>query len=512
MKNLQKIENMEKHFEEISEFFPIGFLVLNKKREVVKSGGFLDDFFSKEKKLNPENLFIEKEELKDFFENQEKDMMEKELTLVLEKQEKVLPVNVRRFLKEEGEDKFYLFVLSDVSKKRKEIRELTEEIAEKDKEIKKKKKKMEDSSSALLNILEDSDENYKEAEKERIKTVSIIKNLIDGMIFFDSENRLTIINPKACEIFKINESDVVGKKVNELTGFDLLNPLLDFIEEKGEIKSLLRKELELKKDFHLEITTTRIDNEEEILGTLVHIHDVSREKRIERIKTEFVSVAAHQLRTPLSGIKWTLNSFLEELEEDSKLDEDEEFLIKKAYEANERMISLVNDLLNVSRIEEGRYIYKKEEIDILEIIDPIIKEYDRQLKENKNLKFEYYKPEKKIPKIEIDPEKISIVLRNFLDNAIKYTDEGKIILSVDIIEEEIKVSVEDEGIGIPKKQQSRLFDKFFRAENVVRKDVEGSGLGLFIGKNVIEAHGGKIGFKSVEDEGSLFYFTLPITN
>jgi signal transduction histidine kinase len=228
------------------------------------------------------------------------------------------------------------------------------------------------------------------------------------------------------------------------------------------------------------------------------------------VKTEFVSLAAHQLRTPLAGIKWTLETVLEEKDEANLPEEIVDF-IKKAAEANERMVSLVNELLNVTRIEEGRYVYDPKNVNMKKVVEASLKEHKEEI-ERKGIKFSLSQPEKDISFVKADEEKLTVVVQNFLDNALKYTKEGEISLKLEELKEEkkIKVSVSDTGVGIPEEEKIKIFNKFVRGENVQRMDTEGSGLGLFISKNIIEAHKGEIGFDSKEGGGSTFFFTLPI--
>jgi signal transduction histidine kinase len=225
------------------------------------------------------------------------------------------------------------------------------------------------------------------------------------------------------------------------------------------------------------------------------------------MKTEFVSISAHQLRTPLSAIKWTLKMFLDgDLGELTK--EQREFL-EKTYQSNERMISLINDLLNVTRIEEGRYLYRVVLTDIVKICQSITDSYKEEIKK-RNLKMVFHKP-KKLPMVKVDVEKISLAIQNLIENSIRYTPAGgEIEIFLKEKKNEIEFSIKDTGIGIPKDQQHRVFTKFFRAPNATKMATEGSGLGLFITKNVVEAHGGKIWFESEEGKGTTFYFTLPI--
>ncbi len=517
---MKDLEEFKRYAQELTDFLPIAFCVVNPFDLILEANKFFGEISGygiiDSVGLNIKELFLEKREIEDFIEiiRRTDEKKEKELTL-LSSSEEAIPVEIFALAKrnEDGDFTGYFLAIVDITERRKLSERLKTELEKKEEELKKKTEQMDDSRLALLNILEDVDENYKKTKRERAKTLAIIENFVDGMLFFDPEDRLTIINPKAEKLFGIDSEKVVGKKIKELYEIDQFSELLEFIEDKEKEENLsqvFREELQIG-DNYFEITTTEVEEENESWGVLVHVHDVTREKRIERIKSEFVSVAAHQLRTPLSGIKWTLETFLEEtVEEKEKLTEDEVDLIKKAYDANERMVNLINDLLNVSRIEEGRYIYEPQIVNIFDVIDPIVKNYKEVIEKKDNVEFKLNKVKKNFPAVKVDTEKISIVIQNLLDNAIKYTDKGEIVLSISMKgEDELKISVQDDGIGIPEEQQERLFNKFFRAGNVVRKDVEGSGLGLFISKNIVEAHGGEMGFESTEGVGSLFYFTLP---
>jgi signal transduction histidine kinase len=263
----------------------------------------------------------------------------------------------------------------------------------------------------------------------------------------------------------------------------------------------------LNQNLIVEISTISVLKQGEQTGTLVIVHDVTREKMVEKLKTEFVSLSAHQLRTPLSAIKWTLKMFLEG--DLGKITEEQKEYLGKTYQSNERMIGLINDLLNVTRIEEGRYLYKLEAADPAVLVQDVVDSLKEQIK-NRNIKFTFLKPKKKISEIKADEEKIKLVIYNLLANALAYTPQGRSI-SIFIEEEggEVKIGVKDEGIGIPKDQQGRIFTKFFRGANAMKVDTGGSGLGLYISKNIVEAHGGSIWFESEEGKGTTFYFKIP---
>lgn len=234
---------------------------------------------------------------------------------------------------------------------------------------------------------------------------------------------------------------------------------------------------------------------------------IKRVKELDKTKSEFISIAAHQLRTPLSAIKWTLKMMMDGDIGDITV-EQKEFL-RRGYITNERMISLVNDLLNVSRIEEGRFGYEFKVTAIEDIIENLLKTASSLIQE-KNINFSLNKPSGNIRKIKADFEKLTLALENILNNAIKYTPpHGKINMTVEDKDNELTITIIDTGVGVPKDQLAKLFTKFFRGSNVIRLQTDGSGLGLFITKNVVEKHGGSILIQSEESKGTRVTITLP---
>ncbi|MBI2451316.1 MAG: HAMP domain-containing histidine kinase [Parcubacteria group bacterium] len=228
---------------------------------------------------------------------------------------------------------------------------------------------------------------------------------------------------------------------------------------------------------------------------------------ISQMKSEFVSIASHQLRTPLSAIRWTIDLILS-----GKLGpqtEEQKNILINLQESNERMINLVNNLLDINRIESGRIILKVEPVSIVEITKKTITELSNfALANNIGLEFEN---NAEIPFIQGDPERLKIVIQNLIDNAIKFSRSGgqaKIKITKD--KKNVMMTVTDQGIGISKTEQSRMFQKFFRAKAALRQQTVGSGLGLYISRAIIESLGGKLGFQSEENKGSIFWFKLPI--
>lgn len=377
------------------------------------------------------------------------------------------------------------------------------ELAEKREEIiRRRTQRLRNSRKALMNILEDMEQAKNEAENERDKTLAIINNLADGLLVFDQNNNLTLINPQAREFFDVKKK-LTGEPVEKLVDSSL-EPLIELLGE--EIKEVSREELKLEPDLILEVTSVPMIREEKAGETLVILHDITREKRVERMKTEFVSIAAHQLRTPLSEIKWTLNTLLEE--ELGELTEEQEEYIRETYDSNERMIGLIKDLLNVTRIEEGKYVYEPEVTSLENLAREVLGKLSSRI-DKKDINLVFDEPTQPTS-IKVDVEKVKLALKNLIDNAIRYSpDQGRIVVTIKQKEKVVQCSVKDNGIGIPEKQQDRIFNKFFRASNATRKQTEGSGLGLFITKNIIEAHGGQIWFKSEPGKATTFWFTLP---
>lgn len=410
----------------------------------------------------------------------------------------------------------------------KEVDKLSEELAKKDLELSQLKEKrekelidlerskneltaliqdIEKSRKALLNILEDVDFERKKAQEERNKTFAIINSLADGVLFIDYEDKVSLVNPQAEIMLDLKKEDIFGKRIIDLNVFPNIKPFLSLLGEG--VEKVFRKEVKIKENVVFEITTVPI-LEKEHYGKLIILHDISREKLVEKMKTEFVSLAAHQLRTPLSAIKWILKMFLDR--EVGEISEEQEDFLQKAYQSNERTIALINDLLNVTRIEEGRYIYQTTLTSIESVINPLINSYQDEFS-RKKINFEFKKPKSALPYIHLDVEKITLALQNLFDNAIRYTKEGGTIvvsLEHDDKKKEVKFSISDNGVGIPDNEKERIFTKFFRGTNVIRMETEGSGLGLFIAKNIVEAHKGRIWFESEEGKGSTFYIAFPI--
>jgi len=237
------------------------------------------------------------------------------------------------------------------------------------------------------------------------------------------------------------------------------------------------------------------------------IRGFERLAEANQLKSEFVNIVSHQLRTPLTNIKWTIDLMFRRKTNDLTGQQLEK--IKTIKENNQRMMDLVNDLLSVSRIEQGKLGLQPEKISLEKVIQGLIKEYIPLAgASNVNL---YLEIEENIPLISIDPQGIKFVLQNLIDNAIRYS-QGKGQVKIRLLKKGklIRCQIEDKGVGIPLEDQKKIFQKFFRSRNIMRHQTEGTGLGLFIAKAIIEASKGKLGFQSQEGKGSTFWFEIPI--
>jgi len=240
-----------------------------------------------------------------------------------------------------------------------------------------------------------------------------------------------------------------------------------------------------------------------------HKKDKNQDKS-EGVKSDFITVASHQLRTPMSAVRWSLDTLLSG--RTGKLSEKQKEVVKEAYRNNSFMVKVVNDLLKISRVEEKGLNLVPERVDIIKIINEVIKE-NKDFAKAFNCKIILKKPTK-FSKAYIDPLQIKPVIRALIDNAIRYSKiktDNNIQISLNKLGKFLLLKIKDQGIGIPEKQKQLIFSKFFRGNNAIKIQTEGIGLDLYLAKIVIESSGGKIDFKSTENKGTIFNIYLPTT-
>ncbi len=233
-------------------------------------------------------------------------------------------------------------------------------------------------------------------------------------------------------------------------------------------------------------------------------------KKLNAAKTDLVSVSAHQLRTSLSAIKWILKMLIDK--DLGPLTNEQQGFIEKAFDSNERMIVSVNNLLTLNHTGEFNFEMKIEKVNLLKMVEQILFEFSGETF-NKGIELTLLKPNSALPDVVCDSEMIRVAIQNLVENAIKYSyPHGKIIVSVRYKSEakEIEVSVHDNGIGISRENQEKIFEKFFRATSAIKKETTGSGIGLFTTKNIVDKHKGRVWFESAPESGTTFFIALPI--
>lgn len=270
-----------------------------------------------------------------------------------------------------------------------------------------------------------------------------------------------------------------------------------------ELAIAIRNALSLHEVRHLNATLQqRIDSAtKELRASNAQLH------RLDEVKDEFISMASHQLRTPLTSIKGYISMLMEG--DVGKVSPEQKHLLREAFISSERMVRLIGDFLNVSRLQTGKFIIEKRPIDLAKLVARELEVLEPNASA-RELKFVYKQP-KRFPILNLDENKIQQVIMNFADNAIYYSKEKSTIkVSLAVVANRVEFTVKDTGIGVPAAEQAQLFNKFFRATNARRQRPDGTGVGLFLAKKVIDAHDGKIIFESKENKGSTFGFSLPL--
>jgi PAS domain S-box-containing protein len=361
-----------------------------------------------------------------------------------------------------------------------------------------------------------ADQVTKNIKEAKAKDEAMLASIGDGFIATDKDGVIVLVNKVFESIFGWESKEVYGKKLADVVAmFDERGkevPESNRLITEALTQTTTTAALQYKKKdgslFPVAVTVSPIILEGTVIGAVEIFRDVTKEKQIDKAKTEFVSLASHQLRTPLSTVSWYTEMLL--AGDAGKITKEQKKYLKEVYISNQRMVELVNALLNVSRLELGTFAVKLEPTDIVAVIRSVVKEQKPQINAKKQqVQFEFAN---NLPILQADPKLLGIVFQNLLSNAIKYTEENGVIrLSVSLEGTDIVATVSDNGWGIPKDQQDKIFTKFFRADNVKEQDTEGTGLGLYIVKSIVEYSGGHVSFQSEETKGTTFRISLPKT-
>lgn len=403
-------------------------------------------------------------------------------------------------------------MIEDVKKSRESI---VKQVQMQTKKILKHSEEMDKQQKAVLNILEDVEVEKNNAESLAMdlnKFKLAVESASDHIIITDKNGTVLYVNKAAEKITGYTFAEAVGKKAGVLWGG---------LMSKDFYAQMWNTMLTQKKSFYGEIKNHRKNGEKyDALISVAPIldekgavkffvgieHDITREKEIDRAKTEFVSLASHQLRTPLATIGWYAEMILSG--DAGKLNDEQRNYVMEIAAGNKRMVNLVNALLNVSRIEVGTFVIDTENVDMLQVAEQSLGELKPMIEKKKLILKKNFAND--IGKIKADPKLLKIIFDNLFSNAVKYTiKEGKIDLTIKKENKEILIIVKDNGIGIPQQQQHNIYTKLFRADNARMLDTDGTGLGLYIVKSILDESGGKITFKSEENKGSVFTVSLP---
>jgi len=351
---------------------------------------------------------------------------------------------------------------------------------------------------------------------EKAKDEAVLASIGHGVVTIDRDGNITFFNKAAETLTNWKSEEVIGKPwfetVPEMAGSNTL------VSREGRAvfkalktgQKIFTTTVILQKGsgkIPVAMTATPIIYNGETIGAVGVFRDVTHEKEVDRMKTEFISLASHQLRTPLSAIKWFCEMLLNG--DAGQLNPEQREYTQNVADSSERMISLVNSLLNISRIESGRIIIDPKPTNISQLISEVISEVKVKCDVRKQqIAVSIHSA---LPLINIDPQLIREVYANLLTNASKYTPPGgEISVFISKNGDELVSQVSDNGYGIPKKDYDKVFQKFYRGENIVKIETEGNGLGLYLVKAIIESSRGKIWFVSEEKKGTTFFFTLPL--
>jgi len=347
------------------------------------------------------------------------------------------------------------------------------------------------------------------------KLALILSSISDAVIAMDSAGKIILFNPAAEKLTGASFQEVQNKSIAEFVKFYQDNVEIAPTQfcsvnttfKKDGIKLVSNK----NKQATVNLTSNQIKGGDKAnLGCILTLHDITEERTFEAMKLDFVSMAAHELRTPITSIKSYLSVFMNENQ--GKFDEDQNTFLTRISISTQQLLDLVENLLNVSKIERGIFNVSMVSTDWVELVQQTFDQFAERAKE-KNLEFTFEKPTTTIPKIMVDKLRIVEVISNLLSNAISYTPSGgKIKIGVEISPDKSSIitNVTDTGEGIPKEAIPFLFTKFFRVSGKLEQGSKGTGLGLYISKEITQMHHGKIWVKSEVGKGSTFSFSLPI--
>jgi len=381
------------------------------------------------------------------------------------------------------------------------------------------KKKIEATSSEIKQkyeslILEKSKneevawKKYKEILSEKRETEAVIRSIAEGLVVVDDKGNVIMMNPAAEKLLGISHKEKIGKSILEgLKEEQVISLVKGAPEKEGKEIEIVSPNEETKKILRASSAVIEDENGKPV-GMVSVLSDITKQKELDRLKSNFVSSVTHELRTPLVAMEKSISLLLTENIPESQ---QREFL-SIAQRNLKRLTSLINDLLDLSKLEAGKMEIKRQLCSIESVIDEAISGL-KTWAETKSIQINKV-IEENLPDVNIDPNRIIQVLTNLIGNAIKFTPpSGKITVEAKFIrtENELEVAVQDTGIGIAKEDLPRIFDKFFQVGERAPTDISGTGIGLSIAKEIIQLHKGRIWAESEKGKGARFIFRLPLS-
>jgi PAS domain S-box-containing protein len=361
---------------------------------------------------------------------------------------------------------------------------------------------------------------YKQMDIEKIlneksKAEAIVESISDGIIVTDMNNNIILVNEAAEKIFNIKEQDVLDRQflegINNPKIFDSIQEVLKNKNLKSSLKQIEISLASNNKKMYCKVYVSSISKNNENIGVITLLQDITKSKEIDKMKTEFIATVSHEFKTPLTSIGMSVD--LLSADKDINSNPMHKDLIRIIKEEKERMVYLIKDLLDLSKIETGKGQIKLENCKLKSILENSIEDLKNYCDEQE--------AEVTLENIDenlsvyADPSKISLVIKNLISNAVKYRKENvKPKILIDIIKKSnnVIVSVKDNGRGIPQDYLEKIFEKFIQVKVSNDGKIEGTGLGLSICKGIIKAHNGEIWVESTVDKGSTFYFSLKSFN
>lgn len=350
--------------------------------------------------------------------------------------------------------------------------------------------------------------SQEESDSERRRLDSVLSHMSDGVLATDRHGSVSVVNQMALNLLDTEDDKVIGKPINEVLGLD--ESAQDLISNQKEIIITVNggthDETILHVSFSLIKRVTGF-----VSGSVCVLHDVTEQQKNENSQRQFVSNVSHELRTPLTSMR----SYLDALSEGAWKDpEIAPRFLKVTQEETERMIRMINDLLSLSRIDRGATKMDLEWVNLNDFVAHILNRFDMIVKTDNQIENKKYTIKRELGTqalwVEIDTDKMMQVIDNIMNNAIKYSPDGGVI-TVRLVQNQnhVILSISDQGLGIPRKDLGKIFDRFYRVDKARSRAQGGTGLGLAISKEIVEAHHGRIWADSSEGRGSTFYISLP---